>query len=354
MSFKNSKRYGGKIQTYQMVNGDLTFYAVIKFGGVKTRYKVGRRSEGITEIKAFSMRNEILSKLRYGKDISQKGVINLDFLATKYFDYSKIHSRSTPKMEELYKNHIKTSFMKPIESISDDDVLSLQRELLDKKYSPGTCNMIVSLLRRIINFGIENEYIKHSPFKHIKMLKNTNNRTRYLTNAEIDELMSNIDNEETRMFVMLALTTGARAEAILSVKKSDIDIDASTILLRDDKSATKYYGFLNTEIKSIINQKFARLSDDDFIVGASRKKVKYGKIYYHITKAFRDLNKQKTKNNKAVVHTLRHTFASHLAINGASISTIQKLLNHKDIKQTIRYAKLSPDSGRVDVERLYR
>ena len=52
------------------------------------------------------------------------------------------------------------------------------------------------------------------------------------------------------------------------------------------------------------------------------------------------------RKNKVVFHTLRHTFASHLAIIGTPIFTIQKLMNHKDIKMTLRYAKLSPDSGR--------
>lgn len=47
------------------------------------------------------------------------------------------------------------------------------------------------------------------------------------------------------------------------------------------------------------------------------------------------------RKNRVVVHTLRHTFASHLAINGTPIFTIQKLMNHKDIKMTMRYAKTS-------------
>lgn len=58
--------------------------------------------------------------------------------------------------------------------------------------------------------------------------------------------------------------------------------------------------------------------------------------------------------NRAVVHTLRHTFASHLAINGTPIFTIQKLMNHKDINMTLRYAKLAPDSGRDFVNDLYK
>ncbi|WP_330848268.1 tyrosine-type recombinase/integrase [Aliarcobacter butzleri] len=52
------------------------------------------------------------------------------------------------------------------------------------------------------------------------------------------------------------------------------------------------------------------------------------------------------RKNKIVFHSLRHTFASHLAINGTPIFTIQKLMNHKDIRMTLRYTKLSPDSGR--------
>ena len=52
---------------------------------------------------------------------------------------------------------------------------------------------------------------------------------------------------------------------------------------------------------------------------------------------------------KVVVHTLRHTFASHLAINGTPIFTIQKLMNHSDINMTLRYAKLAPESGRDSI-----
>ena len=51
---------------------------------------------------------------------------------------------------------------------------------------------------------------------------------------------------------------------------------------------------------------------------------------------------------------LRHTFASHLAINGIPIFTIQNLMDHSDIKQTMRYAKLSPESGKNAIQGLYK
>ena len=52
---------------------------------------------------------------------------------------------------------------------------------------------------------------------------------------------------------------------------------------------------------------------------------------------------------RVVIHTFRHTFASQLAIQGTPIFTIMKLMDHADISQTIRYAKLSPENGRDSV-----
>ncbi len=46
-----------------------------------------------------------------------------------------------------------------------------------------------------------------------------------------------------------------------------------------------------------------------------------------------------------VIHTLRHTFASQLAIEETPIYTIMRLMDHTDISQTIRYAKLSSKNG---------
>jgi len=54
----------------------------------------------------------------------------------------------------------------------------------------------------------------------------------------------------------------------------------------------------------------------------------------------------------ASLHTLRHTFASHLVMNGTDVYTVQKLLGHSSIKTTEIYAHLAPDFLKAAVQKL--
>ena len=68
-----------------------------------------------------------------------------------------------------------------------------------------------------------------------------------------------------------------------------------------------------------------------------------------------ELNKDVTnKLNRVVPHTLRHTFASWLAIQGETLLNIKELMGHKSIEMTERYAHLSPNQKREAVLRLTR
>jgi site-specific recombinase XerD len=51
-------------------------------------------------------------------------------------------------------------------------------------------------------------------------------------------------------------------------------------------------------------------------------------------------------------HDLRHTFASHWVMNGGDIFKLQKILGHKSIQKTMRYAHLSPTAFQGDLGRL--
>ena len=102
----------------------------------------------------------------------------------------------------------------------------------------------------------------------------------------------------------------------------------------------------------MINQIYTALSPNDFLVNKPKATIQ-NVLQPLLNKLFNQNLDISDATNRVVIHTLRHMFASHLAIEGTPILTIKKLMNHSDINHTLRYAKLMPDSGREMVERLY-
>ena len=54
----------------------------------------------------------------------------------------------------------------------------------------------------------------------------------------------------------------------------------------------------------------------------------------------------------ANIHTFRHTFASHLVMNGVDLPTVQKLMGHSNITTTMIYAHLAPEHLKGAVDKL--
>jgi len=358
---KNSKKHGTKVQINILNNGDISYFITYKQKGQLKRLKVGKKSEGINESKCIERRNQILSELRHGIDISskvKKKNITLDFLADKYFDFGRVHIKSNNKNIAIYNKHIKPLLGNtPISQMTDNDILRVQRIMRAKELSDATNNVIVKLIKRIVSFGVKNSYFDYMPFKNIKFFRLNNSRDRYLTKREIDKLFHFVTDNQARLFLHLALSTGARANAILNIRKQDINFDDKSVLLNDDKGHSTYTGFLNNDVINYISDFYHKLESNDNIITQRKKPLKIGTLRYRLKRGFDQLNEGIASNDRKsriVIHSLRHTFASHLAISGASITKIKKLLNHSDIKQTMRYAKLSPESGRDEIGRLYQ
>jgi len=137
----------------------------------------------------------------------------------------------------------------------------------------------------------------------------------------------------------------------MQIAKKDVDLANNMITLKDVKNNDTYGGFISQELKFMLQEKMQFLRPNDKIIQMSERTLRR-KLSNILTKLFNQDLDYDDRKNRAVIHTLRHTFASQLAISGTPIFTIQKLLNHKDIKQTLRYAKLAPDSGRDMVDKL--
>jgi site-specific recombinase XerD len=256
-----------------------------------------------------------------------------------------------------------------IHEITTDKIVAFRKTLIDKKLAGSTLNSNISFIGTLFNFAIEEGiYNQPNPIKSkkLKALKLDNARERYLSLEEIKTLYKAIKNNTTlntkvkddlMLFVKLSLITGGRLETILHIQKKDIKLEDGTVKLKDFKIDKTYQGFLSDELIEYFKEYLKDLTTNSYVIGGELTKKPTRTLSRHLKKILDDnfnigLDKKDTKN-RAVIHTLRHTFASHLAINGVPIFNIKELMNHSDIKMTMRYAKLAPSSGKEAVKGLY-
>lgn len=355
---------------------------------------VGKESEGIKITYAKNKRIEILNKIRLGEDPlahkKKKNIITLNRLAKVYFDdkrcltcenckaYKKLDTqkqlevkltdkdlncniRAKKHLLNKYNKHLEPTFgNKDITEITKDDIIKYIQKLQGNDKAHNTINGIIQLMSAIINYSIKNKGLKIvNPCTGVSKLKTDCDRQRYLTTEEINELLTTLqDDKRTLLFVKLALSTGGRLQTILNIKTKDLNLKDNSITLKDFKNNDTYKGFIDNSLKKELEELIKPLKPNDYIIGGKDTRLSTNaltsKLRPTLNKLFnQDLDKEDSKN-RVVIHTLRHTFASHLAINGVPIFTIKELMNHKDINMTMRYAKLAPNSGKDAVKRLYK
>ncbi len=339
---------------------DKTYYITYKDTNNKTKeLKIGKYSEGVREAYCNQKRNEILTKQRLGEEpptIALKKRANkantIDKLFDYYYEHKKLHNKHIEADKAAYYNHMSSIFGDiSVDRLTIEDVIKFQ-SLKIQNYSPKTVNNFTSQLSTIIQYAINNSRIKNidNIVKKVDPLQVDNTREQYLNLKEIDKLYKKVkEDEELYIFTKLLLNTGARLQGAYNISFKDIDFSNNIVTIKDFKYGDTYKTFISDNLASLLTQRFKGNDNQLF----KRSQVQLQKL---LAKKLNDLFNTKIdksdRKNRIVVHTLRHTFASHLAINGTPIFTIQRLMNHKDINSTMRYAKLSKESGRDSIEQL--
>ena len=361
MNRKKSNKYTG-VYHQELINGDKSYYITYKHNKKDIWKKIGLYSEGIREAYCSQKRNEIVSKIRLGEDLphvaNKNNFTSLIEVAEKFYELKELHNKQNKKtrsrvLAKLKKHYIGEMSIKEIQKL---DIENFQIEI-EKDLMPATINFIIQQTSSIFNWSIENGYLSKNPCQFVKNLKVKNARLRYLEIDEIKRLLETVKNDKhLYYFVLLGLSTGGRLQTICNIKVSDIR-ENGTIRLYDFKNESEYFGFLNNDLKSELNEyiKITNLKEEDFIFKNTINQNYTNQYYYRKLQPIFDVlfNPEGTEALETVtIHTLRHTFASQLAINDTPILIIKKLMNHNDIKTTMRYAKLSKSSGDVYVNRL--
>ncbi len=182
-------------------------------------------------------------------------------------------------------------------------------------------------------------WLEASPISKVRKPKEPRGQTRFLSDDERDALLEvcrSSDNPYIYPVVVLALSTGARKGEILGLTWKDVDFDRSVITLHETKNGERRVLPLASHALEVMEQRFQDRRRDSHFVFPSRN----GKKPFDIQRAWKASLKNAELHDFRF-HDLRHSAASYLAMNGASLAEISEILGHKTLAMVKRYAHLS-------------
>ena len=207
-----------------------------------------------------------------------------------------------------------------------------------------TINYEIKTLRSILNFGIKREMCKENPCKGVTSLKVSDSKApRFLTFQECGLFLKNCDEYLYPIFYTF-LNTGLRLGELLNLQWGDIDFARGKLLVRKKdfwvpKAGEREIPLNDGMVKLLRKIKPSSAHQKDFVYPGKNGEVLRRKLRKDLIRIARKAGIEALTST----HSLRHTFAGHLVMQGVDLPTVQKLLGHSDIQTTMIYSHLAAD-----------
>ena len=160
-----------------------------------------------------------------------------------------------------------------------------------------------------------------------------------LSGQEVLAIFEAIRSIKHKAMIATSYAAGLRIAEVCALRKTDIDSQRMRILIHG-KGKKDRYGLLSPMTLELLRQYYRKVrpKGDWLFPGQNPKR--------HLTtnaihKAFKKALKKVGIRKKASMHSLRHSFATHLLENGTDIRFVQALLGHASIRSTTRYTHVS-------------
>jgi integrase len=248
-------------------------------------------------------------------------------------------------------------------NVGHTDLLKAKRSYLD----PKTVHNILTLLISMLNVAVDLGWLARAPrirkpripvfSKDFSYLRSKEEVTRFLRAARAE-------GELAFAFYAAAIYTGMRQGELAGLRWSDVDLDARRIVVqRSYDGPTKagdvrYVPILDPMLPVL--RAWRLMSPGDIVfpnqLGSMQGRCArlYQEIFHRVLDAsgFEKVQRNGKTRRYIRFHDLRHTFASHWVVGGGDLFRLQKILGHKTVQMTMRYAHLAPDAFVGDYGRL--
>jgi site-specific recombinase XerD len=354
------------------------WYIDVRAGGRRIRKRVGS-SKKVAEL-ALKDAEVKIARDEFG--FADKNDILIPKFIEKFLEYSEAHhSPNTFKRYKAVTDHFQR-FLKLRPEISllsqirakeideykvfrkgewvnpNGDPVESEADLTDysrKGARAHTINFELSTLRTIFYMAIKWGYLKENPIKGVTRLKvNDSKPPRFLTDKECHQLLEASPKGLREIFYVF-LNTGMRKAELENLEWDDIDFRRKRIKIRRKDFWQPKTGERELPINSGTFGLLKKLKTENE-KGMDSKFVfphrSGGKMKDKLREQLIRVARKAGLKGLTKIHSLRHTYASHLVMKGVDLPTVQKLMGHADIQTTMMYSHLAQDHLAEAVEKL--
>jgi len=319
---------------------------IIEFKYKGARYRKSSQTKNKRE--AEEVERKWREDLRRGLVLDEVRELTLTEALDRFFDSHIIYQGPENAAKELRRLNMLRDAFGPTTKLSKitAGVISEYRDSrLSDGRAPATVRRELALLRNMLNKACKEwEVLQAAP--HFKMPRVDNERDRFLTSEEEKALLE-ASPTHLRNFIIFALETGARKSEVLKLQWKDVDLERSPrpiVRFMNTKNKEHRGVPLPKRVSELLRTLKKECPDGEQLVFL--REIKKHKKYIPIGDPRTSFENARENANLEDfrIHDLRHTYASRLAMAGVPLLNISKLLGHKDLKMTLRYAHLAPEA----------
>ncbi|MFK7906886.1 MAG: tyrosine-type recombinase/integrase [Chitinophagales bacterium] len=221
------------------------------------------------------------------------------------------------------------------EDISEQQIIEyILLQIEERKISESTQNSIINSIKFYYEsvLGNSRKVYKIPKPKKSKQLPNV------LSEQEVVKLIKVVDNLKHKCILLLIYSAGLRRSEVINLKVKDIQKARNYVFVKGGKGKKDRYTLLSEKVLRYLRAYYKEQKPVDWLFEGQ-----YGGQYSptSVQKIFTAAKLKSKVNSYATVHTLRHSFATHLLERGVDLRYIQKLLGHDSIKTTEIYTHIT-------------
>lgn len=153
-------------------------------------------------------------------------------------------------------------------------------------------------------------------------------------------VLNAVDNVKHKMILSLIYSTGLRLQELVSLKTENIDSKLMCIKVVEGKGKKDRFVALSANILTELRGYFRLYKPVLYLFNGTKKGTPYScRSVQRILE--KTLQKTNLTNKGYSIHTLRHSYATHLLENGADLPAIKQLMGHHHLSQTMQYVHIS-------------